>query len=181
MVELDVPDPVDGATSTATTTPMTDTAAHTTFTAVSRSEKYLTETGRATTGASAAMIRAVAIVTDWIAMKKTQMFSPKSTPATPARRKSALVGQRLVRVTITSSTPDAIHIRQNDKTTPDACVDLPSTPPVDHNRAAKIIASTPERPANFLVTLRLADLVDRVIALPVDERREVAEVVTCAR
>ena len=51
----------DGATSTATTTPATDAAAHTTLTIVGRSPNSITDTGNATTGAKAEMINAVAI------------------------------------------------------------------------------------------------------------------------
>ena len=45
-------------------TPATDTAAQISFTGVSRSPNRRTETGSATTGANAAMIRAVAMLTD---------------------------------------------------------------------------------------------------------------------
>ena len=96
-------------------TPITDAAAQITFTGVSRSPKCITETGRATTGARAAMISATAMLTDWIAMKNTQMLRPNKTPAMAARRKSTRLGQRLVTATITSNTAEAIHIRQNDK------------------------------------------------------------------
>src|SRR3954449_5963874 len=153
MAELSLPEPVAGVASTATTTPMTDAAAQATLTPVRCSPKNRTETGRATTGASAAMINAVAIVTDWMAMKKAQMFSPNSTPASAARRKSTRLGHRLVIATITNKTVEAIHNLQNDSTTPDACVDLPSTPPVDHINEAKIIASTPLRRASRSPTL----------------------------
>ncbi|HZY09125.1 MAG TPA: hypothetical protein VFE69_15310, partial [Ilumatobacteraceae bacterium] len=122
-------------------------------------------------GANAAMIKAVAMLTEWIAMKKAQMFKPNNTPASQARRKSTPVGHRLVSATIPNRTAEAIHNRQNDSTTPDAWVDLPSTPPVDHINEAKIIASTPLRCANRSTTLRRR--------WPVAVEREVAEVVTC--
>ena len=99
-------------------------------------------------------------------MKNTQMLRPNRTPATAARRKSTRLGQRLVTATITSNTPEAIHIRQNDKTTPEAWVDLPNTPPNDHTSGATSIARTPPRPASLRVTLRLAAWVDRLIAFP---------------
>jgi hypothetical protein len=86
-----------------------------------------------------------------------------------------------VTATSTNNTPDAIHIRQNDKTTPEACVDLPNTPPNDHTSGATSIASTPPRPASLRVTLRLAAWVDRLIAFPDVGGIEVAEVVTSAR
>ena len=60
-----MPDPPDGAASTATITPATDAAPQrSTLTAVIRSPKNMTDTGRATTGARAAMINAVAMLTD---------------------------------------------------------------------------------------------------------------------
>src|SRR3954452_10553824 len=101
---------------------MTEAAAQTSLTVVRCSPKNRIDTGRATTGASAAMISAVAIVTDWMAMKKAQMLRPNSTPARAARRKSTRLGQRFVTATITSNTADAIHSLQNDSTTPDAWV-----------------------------------------------------------
>ena len=55
---------LDGATRTATMTPITDAAAQITFTGVSRSPKCITDTGKATTGARAAMINATAMLTD---------------------------------------------------------------------------------------------------------------------
>jgi hypothetical protein len=66
------------------------------------------------------MISAVAIVTVSRAMKKAQMFRPKSTPATAARLKSFTVGHRRVTATITNMTNVAIHNLQNDRTTPEA-------------------------------------------------------------
>ena len=75
------PDPLDGATSTATITPTTDAAAQSTLTALGRSPKNITDTGSATTGPSAAMINAVAMLTVSMAMKNTQMLRPNSTPA----------------------------------------------------------------------------------------------------
>ena len=69
-------------------------------------------------------------------MKNTQMLRPNRTPATAARRKSARLGHLLVTATTTNNTPEAIHMRQNDKTTPDAWVDLPNTPPNDQNPVA---------------------------------------------
>ena len=108
-------------------------------------------------------------------MKKTQMLRPNNTPARPARRKSTRLGQRLVSATITRRTPDAIHRRQNDSTTPDACVDLPSTPPNAHSNGAKSIASTPPRPASLRVTVRPADRVDRVMTFAEAARPEVGD------
>src|SRR3954462_11595524 len=153
MAVLSLPEPVAGVASTATTTPMTDAAAQAPLTPVRCSPKNRTETATATTAASAAIMSAVAIVTDWMAMKKAQMFSPNSTPASAARRKSTRLGHRLGIATITHNTGEAIHNLQNDSTTPDACVDLPSTPPVDHINEAKIIASTPLRRASRSPTL----------------------------
>ena len=123
------------------------------------------------------MISAVAMLTVSMAMKNTQMLSPNSTPARPARRKSPRLGQRLVTATITSSTADAIHIRQNDSTTPEAWVDLPNTPPIDQNKVATTTAMTPpDRPA-----FAVADCVDSLVAFRADASREAAGVVTCAR
>ncbi len=123
------------------------------------------------------------MLTDWIAMKKTQMLSPKSTPARPARRKSRRLGHRLVTATITNSTADAIHIRQNDSTTPEACVDLPSTPPIDQNSAATTIAMTPPRPVVRPPSRDVRNPPERGSAMRDPDMRgaEVAGVVTWAR
>ena len=115
------------------------------LTKVSRSLNSITDTGRATTGASAAMINAVAIVTVCRATKNTQMFSPNNTPASAARLKSRAVGHRPVRATMINIPPEAIHNLQNDNTTPDAWVDFPSTLPNDQNVAAAKTAGTPPR------------------------------------
>ena len=78
---------------------------------------------------------------------------------------------------MTNSTAEAIHIRQNDSTTPDALVDLPKTPPNDQNMVATSTAMTPPRPAAFAV----AECVDSLVAFRADASREAAVVVTWAR
>jgi hypothetical protein len=84
----------------------------------------------------------------------------------------------LVAATITKSTADAIHIRQNDSTTPEAWVDLPNTPPIDQNKAATTIAITPPRPAADRAIL---DVRIPVVGVSDVRGREAAGVVTCAR
>ena len=92
------------------------------------------------------------------------------------------LGQRLVTATITNSTAEAIHIRQNDSTTPEAWVDLPSTPPIDHISGGERASPARHRgrPAGR-VTLRLAAWRRSSDRVPGHAEREVAEVVTCAR
>jgi hypothetical protein len=91
------------------------------------------------------MISAVAMVTVSNETKKAQMLRPNSTPAMAVRLKSWRFGHRLVSATITNSTLEAIHSLQNDSTTPEAWVDLPSTPPNDQHVAATSTAGTPPR------------------------------------
>ena len=137
------PSEATGAISTATTTPATANKAQPSFINVKRSPMNLTAIGSASTGLSAPMINATAMVVYCNVMKKTHRLTPNSTPAKALAFRSVHDGQRWVRAETAASTAAAIHSRQNDSTTPEAPVDLPSTPPNDQNSDADMTAITP--------------------------------------
>ena len=69
----------------------------------------------------------------WIVMKNAQMLRPNSTPIGIDRRKSSHDGHRRVMRVNTVINTAAIHMRQNDSTTPGRCALAPNELPTPQN------------------------------------------------
>ena len=88
--------PTEGAVSTATVTPAIASTEHATFTFVRCSPMNFTATGNATTGVSAPMISATAMLVYCSVMKKMHRLRPNSTPEIRLALSSPHDGQRCV-------------------------------------------------------------------------------------